>query len=175
LQSFFFLSLCLCSAARAVVRKVRLLAALFGAVDVHVLPFTIQGHKGGTKTLAVSSLDDKYVLTGGYDAILRIWDASTGVCLAQFVGHTSIVTWCCFVASDTQVLSCSFDATLRLWNVRDAKTVIVFKGHQVGAINHACFFLSIISCLCCRARLTPPCICGMCVTQKRSLFLRATR
>jgi WD40 repeat protein len=53
----------------------------------------------------VSHLDNQYVLTGGYDQALRIWDTSNGKCLAQFIGHQSIITWCQFSSLDAWIAS----------------------------------------------------------------------
>ena len=88
------------SDARQLIRKCRLLHGLFAGLDVYLFPKQISAHASGTKasgslaitgssdtlcqqTVAVSHLDSSYVLTGGYDQVLRIWDTSNGRCLAQ--------------------------------------------------------------------------------------------
>lgn len=123
------------SDARQLIRKCQLLHGMLASVDVFLFPPHIVAHEAGTKTVAVSHLDSSYVLTGGYDQILRIWyvmrkehselvvcfcgrnssavprlcrDTESSKCLAQFVGHESVITWCQFNAVDSWIASGSF-------------------------------------------------------------------
>jgi WD40 repeat protein len=49
--------------------------------------------------------------------------------IAQFQGHTSIITWCAFNDRDTRLYTASFDGTLREWNTNTAQCLRVFRGH----------------------------------------------
>ena len=46
------------------------------------------------------SLDDKWLLSGGNDLAVNLWDAASGLLLRQFVRHTEPVTamaWCTYM------------------------------------------------------------------------------
>lgn len=99
------------SDARHLIRKTRVFDQIFAALDIFILPTSIPAHTHGCKAISQSHLDPHFVLTGGYDTALRIWDTAHSKCLAQFMGHKSIVTWCSFNQLDNWVVSTSFDGT----------------------------------------------------------------
>ncbi|KAJ3091090.1 hypothetical protein HK102_001722 [Quaeritorhiza haematococci] len=51
-------------------------------------------------------------------------------CIAQFVGHKSIVTDAHFTRNDTLVVSCSFDHTLKIWNAQTGNCDRTLTGHS---------------------------------------------
>lgn len=124
------------SDARQCIRKCRLLHALFASMDIFIFPRVIRAHKQGTKCIASSHItSEEFVLTAGYDQALRIWDLRRNKCLAQFIGHTSIVTWCAFSAADTWLASASFDGTIKIWNSRTGECLRTLTGHADAILD----------------------------------------
>jgi WD40 repeat protein len=151
------------AAARHLVRKCQILHQVLSAADIFVFAPTMATHAGGVKALACSHLDRRFVMTGGYDSVARIWDVTERKCLAQvgdarctaallpacdltalrppslarsqFVGHKSVVTWCAFNALDTWVATASFDGTIIIWNARTGKVNRTLAGHEDGILH----------------------------------------
>lgn len=51
------------------------------------------------------------------------------ICLAQYVGHKSIVTDVHFTRDDTHIVSSSFDRTIKIWNAQSASCERTLSGH----------------------------------------------
>ncbi|KAI8800721.1 hypothetical protein BJ742DRAFT_859821 [Cladochytrium replicatum] len=134
--------------------KFALLNDLFSTIDVHVFPHFVWGHQEGCKSIQYSAYDPSLWLTGGYDCTVRIHDlrkpiasesgpvvkngqpispiAVGGMCLAQYVGHKSVITDVRFVRDDTHIVSCSLDRTLKIWNAQSATCEKTLVGHTDG-------------------------------------------
>ena len=55
------------------------------------------------------------VVSGSEDKTLKLWDASTGNCLATWKGHSDYVNSVAVFPAGDRVVSGSDDKTLRLW------------------------------------------------------------
>ncbi|KAJ3129538.1 hypothetical protein HK098_001014 [Nowakowskiella sp. JEL0407] len=137
-------------------RKFALLHELFSSVDIHLFPQFIWAHKEGCKIGQYSTFSSSIWLTAGYDSVVRIHDLSTfsqsgnssemvdsagtpmtadlpgtygRSCLAQYVGHRSIVTDAKFLKDDSHLVSCSFDRTVKIWNSQNATCEKTLTGH----------------------------------------------
>ncbi len=71
------------------------------------------------------SPDGKYILTGGQDMLLRIYEVSTGKLIRVFAGHTSIIKSVAFSPDGKYILSGSSDKTVRLWDVQAKGNIAV--------------------------------------------------
>ncbi len=90
-----------------------------------------EGHTGIVKSLELSpygldinyvrsvaiSSDGEYVLSGGDDQTLRLWDMETGECLRVFEGHTDTVNSVAISHDGRFLLSGSDDNTLNIWEL----------------------------------------------------------
>ncbi|KAJ3106821.1 hypothetical protein HDU97_005533 [Phlyctochytrium planicorne] len=118
---------------RKLYRKFILLHELLKALDIHLFPNFVAAHKDGIKCAQFSLFDSSLWLTGGYDCVLRIHDiraSNSHICLAQYVGHKSIVTDAHFAKDDTIIVSCSFDRTVKIWNAQSAACERTLVGHS---------------------------------------------
>lgn len=101
--------------------------------------YTLQNFTGHTDALnAIAySPDGKNLLTGSDDMTARLWDAETGVELAQFIGHTDQVKSAAFSPDGTYVLTGSDDGTARLWNAKTGEEIRQITGHtgQVTSVQ----------------------------------------
>jgi WD40 repeat protein len=71
-------------------------------------------------------------LTGGHDSIIRITDireSNKHICLAQYVGHKSIISDVKFAHDDSFIVSSSYDRTIKIWNARSAIVDRTLQGH----------------------------------------------
>jgi WD40 repeat protein len=77
---------------------------------------TLTGHKGAVTSVAYSA-DGKYVISGGEDRTLKLWDTASGKEVRTFTGHRGAVTSVAFSPDGNMVVSGSSDSTVRLWDV----------------------------------------------------------
>ncbi|UVK55357.1 TIR domain-containing protein [Mesorhizobium sp. AR02] len=84
------------------------------------------------------SPDGSKVLTASADEAARIWDANTGVLVAELLGHSGPVRTALFSPDGTRVVTASSDGTARLWDVKGGPALMVFRGHA-GAVLKAKF------------------------------------
>lgn len=78
------------------------------------------GHHGEVKALA-NSLQGTYLVSGGQDATIRVWDLSTAKAMRQFSGHAGSITALCMAQDQEHLVSGSEDATVKLWHVRTGR------------------------------------------------------
>ncbi|KAJ3213399.1 hypothetical protein HDU67_002931 [Dinochytrium kinnereticum] len=113
-------------------RKFILIHELLMAFDIHIFPNFVAAHKEGIKCCEFSGFDSSLWLTGGYDCVLRIHDiraSNSHICLAQYVGHKSIITDARFAKEDTIIISSSFDRTVKIWNAQSSSCERTLVGH----------------------------------------------
>jgi WD40 repeat protein len=76
----------------------------------------------------------RFLLTTSADQTLLLWDASSGKCLRQFVGHTRGVNDVSWGADGSFFASASDDTTVRIWDVEYGRWV----GHSTAAHGAEC-------------------------------------
>ena len=74
------------------------------------------------------------VLSGGFDALLRLHGLKSGKALREFRGHDSFVDCCAFSASGAQVLSGSSDGSVKIWDARTAACLHSFRPPGSGEL-----------------------------------------
>jgi len=75
-----------------------------------------QGHYYDVNSLAYSP-DGQYVVTGGDDGKVKLWNTTSGFCFVTFGEHTSPVKSVEFSATGTVVFSCSLDGSVRAYDL----------------------------------------------------------
>jgi WD40 repeat protein/serine/threonine protein kinase len=104
---------------------------------LRVLEDYANGHTSTVGTVCISR-DGQYVLSGGRDGTLRLWELNTGRWLRNLEGHEGEVTSVCCDAAGRWVLSAGADQTLRLWDLSAGRCLRTFTGHQ-AKVTAACF------------------------------------
>lgn len=84
-------------------------------------------HVDGVPSVVFSD-DGKYVATGSYDSIVRVWSTESGSLLREFKGHKQIVFGLAFSSNSRMLASAGADDTAIVWNIESGE-------HQVYA-NH---------------------------------------
>ncbi len=88
---------------------------------------SLAGHKGAVTSVAYSP-DGTYVLSGGEDGTLRLWETATGREVRTFTGHKAGVTSVAFSPDGATAVSGSNDSTLRLWDVASGRELRATDG-----------------------------------------------
>jgi hypothetical protein len=88
---------------------------------------SLAGHKGAVTSVAYSP-DGTYVLSGGEDGTLKLWETATGREVRTFTGHKAGVTSVAFSPDGATAVSGSNDSTLRLWDVASGKELRATDG-----------------------------------------------
>lgn len=75
-----------------------------------------QGHSNEMNCVAYSP-DGQYIVTGGDDAKVKVWNVNNGFCFVTFSEHTSAVTAIEFSSNKKFVVSASLDGTVRAYDL----------------------------------------------------------
>ncbi|CAK7218749.1 pre-rRNA processing protein [Sporothrix eucalyptigena] len=88
-----------------------------------------RGHVGSILCVAASQ-DGKFVVTGGADKRMVVWDAEELKPLRVFTHHRDAVTGLAFRRGTNQLYSCSKDRTIKIWSLDELAYVQTLFGHQ---------------------------------------------
>lgn len=75
-----------------------------------------QGHASEMTCIAYSP-DGQYIVTGGEDSKVKLWNCNSGFCFVTFHEHNSSVTAVEFSPNKKFVLSASVDGTVRAYDI----------------------------------------------------------
>jgi WD40 repeat protein len=84
------------------------------------------------------SPDGRTLAIAGFDAVIRLFDWTSGKLLMTCEGHKGAVTSVAFAPDGHTFASTSFDKTVRLWETSTGKTVETLKGHE-GPVTQVAF------------------------------------
>ncbi|MDO9559944.1 MAG: WD40 repeat domain-containing protein, partial [Syntrophales bacterium] len=85
------------------------------------------------------SKDSNWILSGGADKIVRLWDLAVGKETKTFIGHTAEVTSVAFSPDGRLVVSGSNDASVRVWNRETGREERTLIGHKYGSAGFSNF------------------------------------
>jgi WD40 repeat protein len=83
--------------------------------------------------------DNRRMVTGGSDHVVRVWDILTGEPLMELSGHADLI-WSVAVSPDGKYLaSASSDKSVKIWDAGTGQEVAVLGGHadEVGMVEFA--------------------------------------
>ena len=90
------------------------------------------GHSDDVSQAAFSP-DGRWILSGGRDGTMCLWEFETGRLLRTFAGHTGNVLSVVFSRDGRNALSSGYDGTVRYWDVAMGTELRRFEGH-VGRV-----------------------------------------
>jgi ribosomal RNA-processing protein 9 len=93
-----------------------------------------QGHTDDILTVAASQ-DGKFVVTGGKDRKIIVWDTETLKPLRVFSHHRDAVTGLSFRRGTNQLFSSSKDRTIKTWSLNELAYVETLFGHQDEVVD----------------------------------------
>ncbi|CAI7566353.1 E3 ubiquitin ligase complex SCF subunit sconB [Penicillium manginii] len=88
--------------------------------------------RGHTDSVMCLQFEDNILMTGSYDATVKIWDMETGQELRTLRGHTAGVR--CLQFDDTKLITGSLDRSIRVWNWRTGECLSKYNGHAEAVI-----------------------------------------
>jgi WD40 repeat protein len=98
--------------------------------NLRLLPDNGEGESHGDEVLACThSPDSKYILSGGWDGCLRMWEASEGKSLGKIEVATKPVSACAVSCDGTQLVSGTLDGMLSRWDAGSRKQTSIFLAH----------------------------------------------
>nr|CAD7407640.1 unnamed protein product [Timema cristinae] len=97
-----------------------------------------QGHFNNMNALAYSP-DGQFVVTGGEDGKVKIWNTSSGFCFVTFDKHTSGVSAVQFSRNGKFVMSASLDGTVRAYDMTRYRNFRTFT--SLRPVQFACLAL----------------------------------
>jgi ribosomal RNA-processing protein 9 len=97
---------------------------------------TYQGHVDAILTVAASQ-DGKFVVTGGRDRRIIVWNAEDLKPLRVFTQHRDAVTGLAFRRGTNQLYSGSKDRTIKTWSLNELAYVETLFGHQDEVVDVA--------------------------------------
>ena len=89
-----------------------------------------RGHHNGVMCL---QFDDSVLITGSYDATIKVWDIATGEEIRTLEGHTSGIR--CLQFDDSKLISGSIDRTVKIWDWRKGECIATHAVHSAGIVG----------------------------------------
>lgn len=105
-----------------------------------------QGHASEMSCIAYSP-DGQYIVTGGEDSKVKLWNVNSGFCFVTFSEHTSSVTAVQFSNNKKFLVSASLDGTVRAYDIIRYRNFRTFTSPQpvqfsCVALDHSGEFLA---------------------------------
>ncbi|KAG9287718.1 hypothetical protein G9A89_004121 [Geosiphon pyriformis] len=72
----------------------------------------------------------EYVLTGGQDRTVKLWNPESGLCIKTYEGHGKEVLGVSITQDHSRFASCGGDRQVFMFDVTTARTIRRFEGHQ---------------------------------------------
>jgi WD40 repeat protein len=106
----------------------------------------LDGHRCTVTSVAISP-DNKYIVSGGWDCCVYVWDAETGNLIHSFEGHCMAANCLAWSPDGKFIVSGSADWTARVWGFDD-HVCVLSSGMAHFALNVPENQLCLCSCVC---------------------------
>jgi WD40 repeat protein len=80
---------------------------------------TIDAHKNGATVSVFNPLNEKELITGGKDALLKVWNLENLELLQEIPAHNFVIYDICFQNQNRHFVTSSRDKTIKIWNTKD--------------------------------------------------------
>lgn len=109
--------------------------------------FSMAGHKDGI-TCVKFHPNYPVIASSAEDALIKIWDADTGVEERTMAGHQDAVQCIAFHPKGIAIASCSADMTIKVWDTEEYKCTKTLQGHDhnISGITYSRDGSLLISC-----------------------------
>ena len=95
------------------------------------------GHTSEVKSLSYSP-DGRFLVSGGRDKVVKLWDMQNGRLVRNFENQSSEVNAVTVSSDGSQVAVSGADSTIRLWDTQAGNLLQSIKGHT-GSVNSVFF------------------------------------
>jgi cilia- and flagella-associated protein 52 len=79
-------------------------------------------HKNGVTAIALSH-NNKFIVSGGQEGEIRVWEIRSRELIAHLKEHTSKVTSVIIFSDDVHLISCSRDKSILCWDLKSQKRI----------------------------------------------------
>ena len=76
-------------------------------------------HENGSNSLAIFPLNPKFLISGGKDGYLRIWDLVSFTVQLEIPAHNYAVYQILFINNGKTIVTASRDKSIKIWNAKD--------------------------------------------------------
>lgn len=90
----------------------------------------LKGHTNGVMCL---QFDDRVLMTGSYDATVKVWDLEAGNVIRTIAGHTQGIR--CLQFDDARLITGSLDGSIKIWDWRTGECKKTLRPHSRGVIG----------------------------------------
>ncbi|KAF2680459.1 WD40 repeat-like protein [Lentithecium fluviatile CBS 122367] len=90
----------------------------------------LKGHTNGVMCL---QFDDHILITGSYDATVKVWNLATGKEIRTLTGHTLGIR--CLQYDEARLITGSLDGTIKVWDWRSGECKVTIRAHTGGIIG----------------------------------------
>jgi WD40 repeat protein len=104
----------------------------------HQATMTLRAHSSWGVNSVTFSPDGRFMVSGGYDPIVTVWDAATGDEVKNLQGHTDYVNSVAFSPNGNRIASGGADKTIRVWDIVSGSELMALRGHS-GEIYSVAF------------------------------------
>lgn len=98
----------------------------------------MEQNEGGTSAVAFSA-DGRFVLSGGYDRVVLLWDVQSRKLVKEMAGNADLVGGVGFSPDGKWAISGGIDGTVRIWDLGTGKELRMLGGHASAAAGSVAF------------------------------------
>lgn len=90
----------------------------------------LKGHSDGVMCLQIH---DTFLVTGSYDASIRLWNLDAGILVRTFLGHSAGIRALQF--DGNKIVSGSLDKTIKIWNWQTGQCLLTLSNHNAAIVG----------------------------------------
>jgi WD40 repeat protein/sterol desaturase/sphingolipid hydroxylase (fatty acid hydroxylase superfamily) len=94
----------------------------------------LPGHTGPILGVAISD-NGAWIVSGGQDGTIKLWNGATGRVILDLVGHTRPVHSVALSADGRCLVSGSSDRTVRVWDLQTGQEKLTLTGHNAAVLG----------------------------------------